>query len=156
MHIRQSDGDVAGLGDISHPWEGLVLKLGLNDFQIPDLNSARREIRNLELNLYRSLPLPSTNTTHATTKSAHHTATLVIVASHRGKTKFGAHEELFTAAELLDFPYYGGGFRGVVDGADICTETGGVRVVGDRNDDADIIGGTTAFELGFCLCKLGG
>jgi hypothetical protein len=76
---------------------------------------------------------------------------MLVVAFYGRQAQLGAHEKLFAAAKLLDLPYYGAFFGSVMDGADVGAEAGGVGVVGDWNEDFDVVGCGAAFELGFCL-----
>lgn len=126
--------------------------LRLNDFKIAYLNPTSREVRDLKLDLNRPLALATAgDAAHASAKATHHAATFVIVAANRRQAKFSAHQELFAATELLDFPDDGRSFRGIVDGTNVCAEAWGVGVVGDGDDDGDVVGSAAAFELRFCL-----
>ena len=61
-------------------------RLRLNNLEVPNLNTRRREIRNLELDADGSLGLSATSdATHAATEASHHSTTLLIVASHAGQ-----------------------------------------------------------------------
>lgn len=118
------------------------------------MDTASGEIRNLELDVDRTLRFALDRTAHTTSKPTGHTATEFVVALDRGETKFGAHEELLAATELLDLPDNGGLLGSVVNCADVCTEAGGIGVVRDGDDNFNVVGGAAAFELGFGL-KLG-
>jgi hypothetical protein len=60
-----------------------VAYLWLDDFEVSHLYPARREVRNFELDLYRSFALAATDATHAATETAHHTSSFVVVSTHR-------------------------------------------------------------------------
>lgn len=135
-------------------WQG-VAYLWLNDLQIPHLDARRSEVGNLKLDLDGSLSLARTrDSPHAAAEAAHHASSFVVVATDARQPELRAHQELLAAAELLDLPDDGGGFGRVVHGADVCAEAGRVGVVGDGDDDGDVVGGAAAFELGFCLRKM--
>lgn len=107
-------------------------RLRLNNLEVPNLNTRRREIRNLELDADGSLGLSTaSNTTHATSEPTHHSTSLFVVASHAGQTELGTHQELFAATELLDLPHYRACFGRVVHRADVGAEFGRVGVFGD-------------------------
>lgn len=125
--------------------------LWLDNLQVPDLNPARCEIWNFKFDLDRSLSLTSTDTTHTASKPTHHPSSFVVITSNRWETEFCSHEKFLSTAKLLYFPNYGGGFWGVVDGADVCPEAWGIGVIGDGDDDADVVGCAASFELCFCL-----
>lgn len=72
---------------------------------------------------------------------------MLVVAPDTGEAQLGAHEELLLAAKLLDLPDDGALLGGVVHGANVCPEARGVGVVGDGDDDLDIVGGAAALEL---------
>ena len=79
--------------------------LWLNDLEIPYLNATGRKVGDLKLDLNRSLAFATTrDASHASAKTTHHATTLVVVATNRWQTKLSAHQELFAAAELFDFP----------------------------------------------------
>jgi hypothetical protein len=80
--------------------------LWFDNLQIPDLNAGSCEVGNFELDIDRALALARANTSHASTKAAHHTSTFLIVSSHGGKTKLCTHEKFLATAELLYLPYY--------------------------------------------------
>ena len=126
--------------------------LGFCNLQISDLDTTGCEVWDLELDLDRPLTsLSTTNTTHATTETTRHTTTGLIVAPHAGEAKLRAHEELLVAAKLLNLPDDGALLGGVVDGAKVGAEARGVGVVGDGDDDLDIVGRGAALELGLGL-----
>jgi hypothetical protein len=139
------------IAPITAPKKSKKTYLGLNNLQVPNLNAARGEIGNLKLDLDRPLALCSADAAHGAAEAAHHAAAFVVVAAHRRQIQLGAHQEFLAAAELLDFPHYGRRFGCVVHGADVCAEARRVGVVGYGDDDADVVGGAAALELGFCL-----
>ncbi len=73
---------------------------------------------------------------------------MLVIAPDAGQTQLGAHEELLAAAELLDLPDDGALLGRVVNRADVGAEARRVGVVGDGNDNLDVVGGATALELG--------
>jgi hypothetical protein len=83
-----------------------VTYLGLNDLQIPHLNTGCCKIRNLKLDVDGPLALASANATHTSTETSHHAATLLVVSSYRRQSELGAHEEFLAATKLLNLPYY--------------------------------------------------
>jgi hypothetical protein len=125
--------------------------LRFDDLQVPNLYPTRSEIRNLKLDTDRPLSLSATYTAHASSKTAHHTASLLIVTSDRRQSKFRTHEELFAAAELLNLPNNGGSFGSVVHGADIGAEARSVSVLGDGDTDLDVVGCAPSLKLCFSL-----
>lgn len=125
--------------------------LRFSNLQIPHLDPTSREIRNLKLDVDRPLGLAVVCSAHAPSKATGHATAEFVVALDGGETQLGAHEELLAAAELLDFPDNGGLLGGVVHCADVGAEAGGVGVVGDGDNDFDVVGCAAAFELGFGL-----
>lgn len=134
--------------------EGLIRRpgayLGLGNLQVPHLNAAGGEIRNLKLDLDRALgTLAGTaDASHAAAETTRHTAAMLVVSPHARQAQLGAHEELLAASKLLDLPDNGALLGGVVDGTDVGAEAGAVGVVGDGHDDLDVVGGAAALELG--------
>lgn len=90
----------------------------------------------------------ATDTTHAAAKATSHATTSVVIAADTGQAQLGAHHKLLIAAKLLNLPDNGALLGGVVDGANVGAEAGGVGVVGDGDDNLDIVGGAAALELG--------
>jgi hypothetical protein len=127
--------------------QGNCTHLRLYDLEIANLYPARREVRNLELDLDGSLGLAAADAAHAAAEAAHHAAALVVVAPDGRQAELGAHEELLGAAELLDLPDDGRRLRRVVHGADVGPEAGRVGVVRDGDDDGDVVGRRPALEL---------
>ena len=115
--------------------------LWLDNLQIPDLNTARGEIGNFELDANWSLCLAfAPYSAHASTKSTSHTSTMLVVAFDAGQAKLGSHKELLTTTELLDFPDYSRLLGCVVDRSDVRPEARGIRVFWDRYRYFDIVG----------------
>lgn len=132
--------------------QGTYLRLG--NLQVPHLNTARREIGDLKLDVDGSLRLADgPGTAHTTSKSTRHAAAGLVVALDGGETQLRAHQELLAAAELLDLPDDGGLLGGVVHCSDVGAEAGRVGVFGDGDEDLDVVGGAAAFELCFCLSR---
>ena len=73
---------------------------------------------------------------------------MLVIAFDRGQPQLGAHQEFLATAKLLDLPDDGRLFRRIVHGADVGAEAGRVGVLGDGDQDLDVVGGGTAFELG--------
>ena len=76
---------------------------------------------------------------------------MLVVAPDAGEAQLGAHEELLVAAKLLNLPDDGALLGGVVDGANVGAEARGVGVVGDGDDDLDVVGRASSLELGLGL-----
>lgn len=114
------------------------------------MDTAGGEVGNLELDLDGPLGTLSgtSNTTHAASKTTSHTTAVLIVAPHARQAQLGAHEELLAATKLLDFPDNGALLRGVVDGTDVGAEARAVGVVGDGDNDLDVVCSAAALELG--------
>jgi hypothetical protein len=157
MYRTQGSEGYCSCGHVSIRWLCRLLNIAylwLDDLQVPHLDTRCCEIRNLELDVDGSLSLASANTTHASTESTHHTTTLLVVSSYRGKTQLGTHEELFTSTELLDLPYYRRCLGRVVHGTNVGAETRGVGVFGYGNGDLDVVGCAPPLKLCSCLSLL--
>ena len=74
------------------------------DFEIPNLDAARGEIRYLKLDTDRSLPFSTLRTTHTSSKAPGHATPMLIISFNRRQAQFCPHEELFAATKLLDLP----------------------------------------------------
>lgn len=123
--------------------------LGLCNLEISNLDTTGCEIWDLEFDLDRPLTgLATANTTHATTKTTGHTTTSLVIASNTGEAELGAHEELFIATKLFNLPDDGALLGGVVDRADVRSESRRVCVFGNRDNNLDVICGRPALELG--------
>lgn len=81
----------------------------------------------------------------------HHSTSTLFVAPHAGEAKLSAHEELFTATKLLDFPHNAASLRRVVNRADVGPKSWRIRIVRNWNADLDIVGGAATFKLCFGL-----
>lgn len=125
--------------------------LGLCNLEISDLDATRRKVGNLKLDLDGPLGALAADASHAAAKAARHAAAVLVVAPHAGEAELGAHEELLVASKLLNLPDDGALLGGVVHGADVGSEPGRVGVVGDGDDDLDVVGGAAALELGLGL-----
>lgn len=132
--------------------------LGFYDFQIPHLDAAGGEVRNLELDAYGPLALARERgrASHAATEAARHAAAVLVIAFDRGQAEFGAHEEFLPAAKLLDLPHNGRLLGRIVHGPDVCPEAWRIGVFGDGDEDLDVVGRGAALELRSCLEFHGG
>lgn len=155
MRVSESKQSRGGAGEERRGGEEDYMYLGFCDLQITDLDSAGCEVGDLELDLDRPLAgLGTTDTAHAAAKTTRHATARLVVTSHAGQAQLGAHEKLLVAAKLLDLPDDGALLGGVVDGADVGAEARGVGIVGDGDDDLDVVGGGAALELGLGLEKV--
>lgn len=117
------------------------------------MDTAGCEIGNLELDLDRSLAFAGGHAAHATAETTHHSTAFVIITADGREAKLSTHEKFFATTELLDLPHDGRGFRGVVDGAYVGSESGAVCIIWNRDYDGDVVGGAAAFELCFGLSR---
>jgi hypothetical protein len=125
--------------------------LGLNDLQISHLDSTGCEIRNLELDVDRTLSLASLGTSHAPSKPTSHTSSAFVIALDRWQAKLGAHQKLLAAAKLLDFPDNSRLLWRVVHRSNVCSETGRIRVFWHWHQNLYVVGCASALKLGSCL-----
>lgn len=123
--------------------------LGFSNLEISHLDTTGGEIWDLKLDLNRSLGTLSrtANTTHTSTKTTSHSTTMLIVTSYTRQAQLCTHQELLATSKLLDLPHNGALLGRVVHGADVGSETRAVGVVGDRDDDLDVVGGAASLEL---------
>lgn len=122
--------------------------LWLRDLQVSHLDTARGEIWDLKFDLNGSLgALAGTDATHASTKATSHTASVLIVTTDTGQTKLGAHQELLAATKLLDLPHNGALLRRVVHTSYVCPKARRIGILGDRNNDLDVVCRASPLEL---------
>lgn len=131
----------------------VVAYLWFSDLKVPHLDATRGEVGNLKLDLNGPLGTlaHAADAAHASAEAARHAAAVLVVAPDAGQAELGAHQKLLLAPKLLDLPDNGALLRGVVDGANVCAEAGRVGIVGDGDDDLDIVCGAAALELGLGL-----
>lgn len=133
----------------SHSGRGKsVSYLGLCNLEVSHLDTTCRKVWNLKLDLNRSLRTLAANTAHATTKTTSHATADLVIAAHAGQTKLRTHQKLLVATKLLNLPDNGALLRGIVYGADVGAEARRVGVVGNGDNDLDIVGRASSLELG--------
>lgn len=112
------------------------------------MDSTCRKVGDFKLDLNGSFGALATDSTHTASKATRHATTVLIVSSDARKAKFSAHEEFLVTAKLLNLPDNGALLGGVVYRADVGSESGGIGIVGDRDDDFDVVGRASSLELG--------
>src|SRR3569833_126005 len=129
---------------------GMAAYLWFRNLQIPNLDTASGEVRDLELDLDGPLSALArgADAAHAAAEASGHAAAVLVVAPDAREAQLGAHEELLEAAELLDLPDDGALLGSIVHAAYVGPEARRVGVVRHGHDDFDVVGGAAALELG--------
>ena len=147
---RKWNGEKDNEGNEKH----CLTHLWFYNLQISDLYARGRKIWNLEFDTDWSFALFALAcAAHASAESTGHPSAKLIIPFDRGKIELCAHEEFFAASELLDLPYDSTFLRSIMYSANVCSKSWGVGVVGDRDQDLDIVGCAPALELCFGLIR---